>query len=111
MNVPLTKCAVYAFGGLFVGLASVLQFSRLLVGSPSSGDGAEIGSVKSGTPADTAGLQAGDVVTAIDGDAVTSADDLTAKISAHQPGDKVTLTVTRNGATKKIVVTLGTRPS
>jgi len=81
------------------------------VGDSSSGTGAELGSVKSGTPAASAGLQAGDVVTAIDGDTVTNADDLTAKISAHQPGDKVTLTVIRNGATKKIDVTLGTRPS
>jgi S1-C subfamily serine protease len=51
------------------------------------------------------------VITAIDGDSVASADDLTAKISAHQPGDKVTLSVTRNGSTQKFVVTLGTRPS
>jgi len=81
------------------------------VGDASSGQGAELGSVKAGTPAESAGLQAGDVVTAIDGQTVENADDLTAKISAHQPGDKVTLTVTRNGATKSIVVTLGTRPS
>jgi putative serine protease PepD len=81
------------------------------VGDASSGQGAAIESVKSGTPAANAGLQAGDVVTAIDGQTVTNADDLTAKISAHQPGDKVTLTVTRNGATKTIDVTLGTRPS
>jgi putative serine protease PepD len=59
----------------------------------------------------TAGLKAGDVITAIDGTSVASADDLTAKISAHQPGDKVTLTVTRNGSTLKLDVTLGTRPS
>jgi putative serine protease PepD len=81
------------------------------VGDASSGQGAEIGQVKAGTPAETAGLQAGDVVTAIDGQTVDNADDLTAKISAHQPGDKVTLTVTRNGATKSISVTLGTRPA
>ena len=81
------------------------------VGDASSGQGAAIETVKSGTPAADAGLQAGDVVTAIDGQPVTNSDDLTAKISAHQPGDKVTLTVTRNGATKTIDVTLGTRPS
>jgi putative serine protease PepD len=81
------------------------------VGDASSGQGAELGSIKDGTPAAKAGLQAGDVVTAIDGQTVENADDLTAKISAHHPGDKVTLTVTRNGATKTISVTLGTRPS
>ena len=81
------------------------------VGDSTSGAGAAIESVKSGTPADSAGVKAGDVVTKIDGVTVDNADDLTAKISAHQPGDKVTLTVTRNGATKTIDVTLGTRPS
>ena len=73
--------------------------------------GAQVSAVKAGSPAATAGLKAGDVITAIDGNAVATADDLTAKISAHQPGDKVTLTVTRNGSTQKLDVTLGTRPS
>jgi putative serine protease PepD len=81
------------------------------VGDAASGQGAALEQVKPGTPAADAGLQAGDVVTAIDGQTVTNADDLTARISAHQPGDKVTLTVTRNGGTKTIDVTLGTRPS
>jgi putative serine protease PepD len=83
----------------------------ITVGDATSGNGAAVTEVKANTPAESAGLKAGDVVTAIDGDAVTSADDLTAKISAHKPGDKVTLSVTRNGASQKIAVTLGTRPS
>ena len=57
----------------------------------------------------SAGLKAGDVITAINGTAVTTADDLTAKIGALKPGDKVTLSVTRNGSTLKVDVTLGTR--
>jgi putative serine protease PepD len=76
-----------------------------------SSAGAEVSAVKANSPAAAAGMKAGDVITAIDGDSVASADDLTAKISAHQPGDKVTLSVTRNGSTQKFVVTLGTRPS
>jgi len=76
-----------------------------------SGGGAQVGSVVSGSPADTAGLKAGDVITALDGKAITSADDLTAQLTAHAPGDKVTLTVTRSGSTKSIDVTLGTRPA
>ena len=73
--------------------------------------GAKIASVQSGSPAATAGLQAGDVITAIDGKPVTSADDLTAAVAAHQPKDKVTLTITRNGKTMSVDVTLGVRPS
>jgi len=81
------------------------------VGDTTSGSGAQVESVKSGSPADTAGLQAGDVITAVGSTSVTSADDLTAAISSRSPGDKVTLTITRNGATKSIDVTLGTRPA
>jgi len=96
---------------LIAGKTPQHAYLGVTVGDSTSGAGAAIESVKSGTPADSAGLKAGDVVTKIDGDAIDNADDLTAKISAHQPGDKVTLTVTRNGATKMIDVTLGTRPS
>jgi putative serine protease PepD len=96
---------------LIAGKTVQHAYLGVTVGDSASGAGAAIESVKSGTPADSAGLKAGDVVTKIDGVAADNADDLTAKISAHQPGDKVTLTVTRDGATKTIDVTLGTRPS
>ena len=83
----------------------------ITIGTASSGAGAQVSAVKAASPASSAGVKAGDVITAIDGTAVTTADDLTAKISAHKPGDKVTLSVTRNGATLKLDVTLGTRPA
>ncbi len=81
------------------------------IGTAASGSGAQVSAVKAASPASTAGLKAGDMITAIDGSSVASADDLTAKISAHKPGDKVTLSVNRNGSTLKLDVTLGTRPS
>jgi putative serine protease PepD len=76
-----------------------------------SARGAAIESVQSGTPAARAGLQAGDVVTAVDGHSVADAAALTAAISGHRPGDRVTLTYTRNGSEHTVTVTLGTRPS
>ena len=83
----------------------------ITIGTPSSGSGAQVSAVKAGSPALSAGVKAGDVITAIDGTAVTTADDLTAKIGALKPGDKATLSVTRNGSTLKLTVTLGTRPA
>ncbi len=80
------------------------------IGTASSG-GAQVSSVKADTPAAKAGVKAGDIITSLDGATVTTADDLTAKVSAHQSGDKVTLTIKRNSSTLKIAVTLGTRPS
>jgi putative serine protease PepD len=73
--------------------------------------GATIGSVQAGSPAATAGLKAGDVITAFDGKPITSADDLTAAVAAHVPKDKVTVTVTRGGKSISVDVTLGVRPS
>ena len=49
------------------------------------------------------------VVVAVDGRAITTADGLTRAVSAQRPGDKVTVTYVRNGATRTASVTLGTR--
>ena len=75
------------------------------------GAGARIAEVRAGTPAERAGLGSGDVVTAIDGERVDSADELRRLIDAKQPGDKAVLTVRRDGDTQTLEVTLGTRPS
>src|SRR5436190_295476 len=81
------------------------------VGNTASGPGASVGTVVTGSPADKAGLKPGDVITAVDGKAVANADDLTAAVSARAPGDKVTLTLRRDGTTQTVTVTLGVRPS
>jgi putative serine protease PepD len=81
------------------------------VGDAANGAGATIGSVQSGSPAASSGLKAGDVITAFDGKPITSADDLTAAVAAHAPKDKVTVTVTRDGKSVNVDVTLGVRPS
>jgi putative serine protease PepD len=73
--------------------------------------GATVETVQSGTPAAKARLRAGDVVTAVDGKSVANAAALTATVSGHEPGDKVTVTYTRDGSSHTVTVTLGTRPS
>jgi putative serine protease PepD len=73
--------------------------------------GASITSVRSGTPAAASKLAAGDVVTAVDGETVSSSDKLRELVDAHQPGDSITLTVSRNGSTTTLKVVLGTRPN
>jgi putative serine protease PepD len=73
----------------------------------SVGAGARVVSVQQGSPADDAGLQAGDVVTAIDDRPITSSTELTAAVRSRQPGETVTLGVRRNGETRTVEVTLG----
>ena len=79
------------------------------VQAPANRSGAEIASLQAGSPAADAGLRTGDVVVAVDGRAITTADGLTGAVSAQRPGDKVTVTYVRNGATRTASVTLGTR--
>ena len=76
-----------------------------------AGAGAAVQQVQSGSPAAKAGLAAGDVITAVDGQSVADSASLTAAVSGRSPGDRVTLTYTRNGSTETLSVKLGTRPS
>jgi 2-alkenal reductase len=74
-------------------------------------DGALIGDVASGGPADEAGVQSGDFVTAIDGRTVKNFDQLISYLfTSKSPGETVTLTVIRNGQEMQIDLVLGTRP-
>jgi len=76
-----------------------------------STNGAKVVCVVNGGPADSAGLKADDVITAVDGQSIGNPDALTAKLASRAPGDKVTLTIDRGGSTKQIQVTLGSQPS
>jgi putative serine protease PepD len=87
-----------------------VEHAYLGVSLPNDG-AAELSEVVDGGPADRAGLQAGDEVTAVDGKAIESGDELRAAIDAKRPGDKLTLTITRSGDERTVEVTLGERPA
>jgi S1-C subfamily serine protease len=96
------------------------------MGLNSNTRGALIETVAPGGPAENAGIQpsmqqatvggqavsvGGDIVTAIDGQAVRSFDDLGSYLFLHTTaGQTVTLTVLRNGRTGAVKVTTGTIP-
>ena len=69
--------------------------------------GAAIRSVEDDGPAAKGGLQANDIVTAVNGETITDYEGLSAKISASQPGDQLELTVYRKGETITVSVTVG----
>ncbi|MCB7138177.1 S1C family serine protease [Cellulosimicrobium marinum] len=73
--------------------------------------GAQVEQVTDGSPAAEAGIQAGDVIVAIDGDAVGGAESLTAFVRELTAGAQATVTVVRDGATQDVDVTLATRPA
>jgi len=76
-----------------------------------SPNGAVLTSIEPETPAQKAGLQAGDVVTAVNGESITDSNSLRLRISRTPPGTPVRLTVQRAEGPKEITVTLGQLPS
>lgn len=69
-------------------------------------EGAYVGGFAERSTAKEAGVEKGDVITAVNGVKVKSASALQEQISKYRPGDKVELTIDRNGSTKKYTVEL-----
>jgi putative serine protease PepD len=86
------------------------EHAYLGVGIPDDGS-ATFSEVRRDTPADRAGLQVGDEVTEVDGKSITTGDELRDAIDAKKPGDKITLTIERDGSERTVQVTLVQRPA
>ncbi|MCI8425781.1 MAG: PDZ domain-containing protein [Adlercreutzia sp.] len=69
--------------------------------------GAYVAAVSPDSGAAAAGIVAGDIITAFDGEPVESASDLMLDVRTKNPGDTVTLTVNSSGTEKEVQVTLG----
>ena len=72
--------------------------------------GAVVQQLIQGGPAQKAGLQQSDKITAVNDKPVLTSDDVSAAISALKPGAKAKLTVERGGTQRTLNVVLGTRP-
>ncbi|WP_240318707.1 MULTISPECIES: trypsin-like peptidase domain-containing protein [unclassified Streptomyces] len=79
------------------------------------GDGARVAAegsdggppVTTGGPGAKAGIRAGDVITKVDGRPVHSGEELIVKTRAHRPGDRLELTLERNGVERTVSLVLG----
>jgi S1-C subfamily serine protease len=129
--VPSNTVALIASQLIESGTARHAQLGVTVVTIPAqaaarlgSAAGVAVGSVQAGSAADTSDLKAatgtrtidgttyptgGDVVVAIDGVAVTTAEQLRGIIDGHRVGDSVELTVVRGGKTRTVSVRLGQR--
>lgn len=73
--------------------------------------GAIVADPEEGAPAQRAGIRAGDVITAVNGDTVDDPRELSRAIADFDPGSQVTITVQRDGQPSDISVELGALPS
>ena len=74
------------------------------------GQGAIVTDISPNSPADSAGIKAGDVVVEVDGKNVDGSGGVIGAIRGRRPGESVTVTVERGGATQTFHVTLAERP-
>ncbi|SFQ19159.1 serine protease Do [Mesorhizobium sp. NFR06] len=95
-------------GFIGVGLQEVTPSIAQALGIPGS-KGALVASVQPGSPAEKAGVQAGDVIIRFDGKDVHGVRDLTLAAASQKPGSKVTLTRNRGGRLEELPLTVGQR--
>ncbi|HWD61597.1 MAG TPA: trypsin-like peptidase domain-containing protein [Humibacter sp.] len=81
-------------------------------GTSTTVSGAQIAQVIDGTAAASAGLEAGDTITAVNGTAISSSDGLTATLAQLKPGSSASISYTdATGASNTVTVTLGSGPA
>ncbi|MCC6338853.1 MAG: trypsin-like peptidase domain-containing protein [Acidimicrobiia bacterium] len=73
--------------------------------------GALVTSVVSGSPADEAGIEAGDVIVEVGGEKVVAAAGVTEALASREPGDEITLRIATASGARSVKLTLGTAPS
>ena len=93
--------------------ATVQNLSPELAGSLGLANvkGAIVDQLTAGGPAERAGLHMGDVVTTVNGKAVSSSAEMTRQVGLAKPGEDIQLGVMRDGQSRQVAIRSGVRPS
>jgi putative serine protease PepD len=105
-SIPINQARRVAEDLIRTGTASFPVIGATVDGAY-QGNGARVSELTPGGPAASAGLRAGDVIVAADGQSINGSDDLIVYIRSQNPDDVVTFEVQRGGQTQEIPVTLG----
>jgi serine protease Do len=97
-------------GRIGVGVQPVSAEQAKSLGLAST-HGALVGSVDPSGPAQAAGLRQGDVIVSVNGTRIEGTRELVGQVSQLTPGSTATLSVWRNGAERKLSVTVGVQSS
>ena len=92
----------------YIGLTmQTVNAQNALSNNLSVSQGAYVTDVTSGSPADQAGIQKGDIIVAVNGEEITSADGMILNVRSHSIDETVAVTFMRGGAEQTVNVTLG----
>jgi S1-C subfamily serine protease len=99
-------------GKAFLGLVAIdiTNNVRTQLGGYHDQGGVAVYQVPSGTPADQAGINPGDVIQAINGKPINSQQEFISTIGAMKPGAQVTVRLWQNGVKKNVQATLAEQP-
>jgi membrane-associated protease RseP (regulator of RpoE activity) len=109
---PMVVCVDREHAGGYIGVRLIEMTPELREHFGVSKDvGVMVGGVEPDSPAANAGVRVGDILTAVDGDPIDSARDLSRAVRRKKAGDKVTLDLLRDRAKRQLNVTVADRPA
>src|SRR2546425_2388915 len=98
-------------GYLGVQVQRLTAALRRAKGIPESTEGTLVSSVEEGSPADEGGIKRGDVILEVNHEATPNPKDLVQTVSGLRPGRKTSVLVWRDGVTRRVTLTVGSRPA
>ena len=95
----------------YIGVGFLTPLAAVENGQPFQGPGVQVVQVTPGSPAASAGVQTGDIITAVNGTALGANATLGSILAGHQAGDHLVLSIRRGSQSLTITVTLAERPA
>ncbi|TQS27031.1 S1C family serine protease [Microbispora sp. KK1-11] len=109
--IPINTAKLVSEQLIKTGKATHAFFGVSVADAVGGASGAVVSSITAGSPAEKAGLKEGDLITKINDKLVDSAEALVGTIRSSRPGDKVTVTYTRDGKENTITAALAEQSS